>query len=106
MTTVVLEDFFERNGFIVHSYESDGIECAEIEMWTDGGVDMIINLNPLTKEEFIDYVEKYFDIDEEVKMHWEDKSYRDAFTITQSLKDFTKYHKYIKGIANKLKKLK
>lgn len=106
MTTEILQDFFERNEFLVHLYESDGIQCAEIEMWTDGGVDMIINLNPFNKDEFIEYVEKYFDIDEQVKIHWEDKSYRDSFTITESLKDFTKYHKYIKSIANKLKKLK
>jgi hypothetical protein len=104
MDTEKLKEFFEENGFIVNIH--DDIGCAEVEMWTDGGVDMIINLQPFTKEEFIEYVEEYFNVDDEIDSHRQDQRYRNDFTITQSLKDFTKYHKYIKKVANKLKKLK
>jgi hypothetical protein len=107
MTTEILQDFFERNEFNVHPYESsNGVQCAEVEMWTDGGVNMIINLNPFNKHKFIEYAEKYFDIDDEIDIHRKMDTYKRDFTITESLKDFTKYHKYIKSVANKLKKLK
>ena len=49
-----LQKFFEDEGFNVDIFEQDNQRCAEIEKWTDGGVDMIINLIPFTKEEFIE----------------------------------------------------
>ena len=90
MTTNELELFFQNHGFQVHLTEQNGIQCAEVESWTDGGVDMIIWLNPFTKEEFIDYV-KDFDIDEEIERNRQNKEYRTDFTLSQSVNDFTKY---------------
>lgn len=98
MTQDELQEFFEDNGFIVH-LDTVG---AEVEMWTDGGVDMIINLQPFTKEEFIEYVDN-FDIDEEIDLHREGKDYKKAFTITESVKDFTDYHFHLKEVARKLR---
>ena len=49
-----LRQFFENEGFEVDLFEQDDHSCAELEKWTDGGVDMIITLMPFTKNEFID----------------------------------------------------
>jgi hypothetical protein len=97
-----LVDFFENNGFIVNLYTIENQECAEIEMWTDGGVDMIISLQPFTKKEFINSVES-FDIDEEIELHRMDERYKKAFTIRESLSDFENYHNKLKKIAEKIK---
>lgn len=52
MTTENLKNFFEEKDFNVHLTEQDGTQCAEIETWTNGGVNMILWLNPFTVEEF------------------------------------------------------
>ncbi len=96
-----LKDFFESNNFNVHLYEQDSIQCGEIESWTDGGVDMIIDINPFSVESFTKCVED-FDIDSEIDVHRQDKTYVSAFSIKASLKDFGKYHKYLKGLAKEL----
>ena len=58
-----LKTFFEENGFNVSLHIQDNVQCAELEKWTFGGVDMIIWLNPFTPEEFKSYVND-FDIDQ------------------------------------------
>jgi len=65
MTTEQLQEFFEKQDFNVHLYEQDGAQRAEVETWTEGGVNMIFDLSPFTKESFIERV-KDFDIDEEI----------------------------------------
>ena len=101
-TTDQLRDFFEENDFSVHLYEQDDVQCAEVESWTDGGVDMIINLNPFIEEEFESYVND-FDIDDEIESNRNDKLYCANFTISQGVKDFTKYHKNLKRVLKLLK---
>jgi hypothetical protein len=96
-----LSDFFEENEFRVFPFEQDDMNCAEVEKWTDGGVDMVITLMPFTKEEFIDYV-NYFDVDDEIDMHRQDQLYKNAFTISDSVKDFTDFQNHLKEIVEKL----
>ena len=86
-------------------FKQDGKQCAEIESWTYGGVDMIIYLEPFIKEEFIKFVDEYFDIDEEIELHRQDERYKQAFTISQSVKDFEKYINNLESIKNKLENL-
>lgn len=76
-----------KNGYSVYIFEQDGDICAEIENYTSGGVDMIVNLLPFNFEELKEYAED-FDIDEEIETRRLDKRYRDAFRISESLKDF------------------
>ena len=52
MTTENLKNFFEEKDFNVYLTEQDGNQCAEVETWTNGGVNMILWLNPFTVEEF------------------------------------------------------
>jgi hypothetical protein len=104
MTTKELEKFFEENDFQVHLIEQDDQQCAEVEMWTDGGVDMIITLMPFNVKEFKEYV-KDFDIDEQIDIHRQADDYKKAFKISESLKDFTKYHNHLKKIVKLLDKM-
>lgn len=97
MTTQDLQNFFEEKNFHVYLFEQNNVQCAEIEKWTDGGVDMIIYLNPFTKEEFAQYVND-FDVDDEIDLHRQNIEYRNNFTITESLKDFTIFHTHLKKI--------
>jgi len=96
-----LTKLFEDNDFKVHLTKQDNIQCAEVEKWTDGGVDMIIWLNPFTVEEFKSCVND-FDVDEQIELHREGKDYKNAFTIRQSLEDFTDFHNKLKEVAEKL----
>ena len=86
-------------------YESD--DFYELEQWTNGGVNMIIVLHKEDKrfnsitEQFRYYVEG-FDIDEEIELYREGEDYRNNFTITESVKDFEDWKKYIKNVLNKL----
>lgn len=105
MTIKKLQKFFEEQGFEVYLTKQDNVQCAEIEKWTDGGVDMVIWLNPFTKKEFIDYVND-FDVDYEIDLHRQGEDYRANFTISQSLKDFTDFHNGLKEVAEKLNELK
>jgi len=104
LTTEKLQDFLEQEGFIVHFYDQDSKEDAEVEKWTDGGVDMIFPLEPFTKESFIERVND-FDIDEEIDLHRQGQDYKNAFTITKSVEDFTNFHNELKELVSKLEQL-
>lgn len=90
MTTEKLQAFFEENEFIVHLFEQENMQCAELESWTNKGVNMIIQLIPFTAESFIDYVE-YFDIDNEIDLHRQNEKYKKDFSLGVSLDDFNAY---------------
>lgn len=98
--TDYLQEFFEDEGFNVHKFEQDNQICAEIEKWTDGDVDMNIVLMPFTIEEFINYVND-FNVDDEIDIHRQDERYKKDFTISQSLKDFKKFHNDLKKVVKK-----
>jgi hypothetical protein len=101
MTTENLKNFFEEKDFNVHLNEQDGVQCAEIETWTNGGVNMIMWLNPFTIEEFTQRVDD-FDVDEEIELHRQGQDYKNAFTIRESLKDFEDYHNRLKDVLSDL----
>lgn len=106
MTTDELKKIFEEElRFRVHLHEQDGKTGAELEDWTEGGVDMIMWIHPFTVEEFKQYVES-FDIDEAIDLHRQDPSYRDAFPCRQSVTDFEKWEKRLKDNIQTLKNLK
>lgn len=101
MKKTQLKAFFEENDFTVHLTTQDNVICAEIEKWTNGGVDMVIWLNPFTVEEFNRYVND-FDIDDLIDLHRQGQDYKNAFTISQSLKDFTDFKNHLLDIKAKL----
>lgn len=100
-TTIKLQEFFEEKGFQVHLFEQDNVQCAEIEKWTEGGVDMIIALQPFTIKEFIEYVND-FSVDDEIDSHRRDEHYKRNFTISESVEDFTNFHNQLLEIVCEL----
>jgi hypothetical protein len=86
-------------------YQSDNY--IELETWTDGGVNMFVNLdiadNKTLFEQFKERV-YYFNIDEEIDMHRTDSQYKSAFTISESIKDFTDYKNWLNSVVEKLSK--
>lgn len=105
MKTKKLVEFFEEYEFRVHLDKQDGVQTADIETWTSGGVNMIHCLNPFTVAEFERMVED-FDVDEEIDRHREMKGYKEAFSIRGSLADFEKYKALLEEMLAELKKLK
>lgn len=93
---------FEENDFVVQPVKEGRVLCAEIETWTTRGVNMVHYLRPFTVEEFKRMVNG-FDIDEEIDGHRQDSRYRDAFRITESVKDFEEYHTRLKDVLTQLK---
>lgn len=98
----------ETCGFSVSLYEEKGVICgAEIEAWTDGGVDMIhfIDLrgkdinNPDEWKEEIGAITAGFDVDEEIDVHRQGKDYCSAFTCRQSVEDFEAWDIKLRALA-------
>ena len=101
MTTENLKNFFEEKDFNVYLTEQDGNQCAEVETWTNGGVNMILWLNPFTVEEFKGWVND-FDVDEEIDLHRQGQDYKNAFSIKESVKDFEDFHSRLKDVLSEL----
>lgn len=89
-----------ENNFRIYKY-NDG---WDLENWTDGGVDMIINIdaNNNIVEELESYIEN-FDIDEEIDLHRQDERYKKRFRISESVKDFENWVEFIENVIEKLK---
>jgi hypothetical protein len=101
----VLNDF----GIEVCWIKSNGKRSAELNTYTEGGVNMIVYLDPFTIESFCEWVDD-FDIDYQIDLHRQDKKYREAFSITDSIVDFADYlnrmkeiRKYLEDCRNKKK---
>lgn len=99
------EDFILNNTFNIYKNKKGEIEG--LEAWTDGGVDMYLDIEPSKPIE--EQLEKYlenFDIDDEIDLYREDKNYREHFRITDSVRDFEAWQKQIQGVINDLKEVK
>lgn len=76
----------------------------ELENWTDGGVDMFINIDK--DKNIIEELEKFienFDIDEEIEILRQNDDYKMNFTIKESLNDFENWLENIKDIIKELR---
>lgn len=97
-----LHDYLEDNDRIVYLFEQDGQMCAEIENWTEGGVDMIVTLMPFN----IDELERYcygFDVDEEIDTMRQDRHYCEHFSISESLRDYTNWKQALSELIQNFK---
>ena len=101
------ERFFEGEGFIYNEIE----EGIELESWTRLRVDMLVFLDVRDygahppkdwwKDQFKEYCQ-CLDVDEEIDLHREDKNYKMCFSISQSLKDFEEYEKWIEDVKSRM----
>ena len=93
----------EHYSFTFHEYEENDILCGyEMETWTDGGVNMIHFIDcressypdGLTAQNVLEELKEisaHFDVAEELELHRQGDSYRNAFSIREGLEDFEAY---------------
>lgn len=100
-----IQEFFEL--FFSHVSIAKFANCQgmEMETWTDGGVNMLVWLENEDNllEDFKEFVEN-FDVDYEIELHREGESYRNAFSLRESLNDFEDYAKWLKKIVGIIEK--
>jgi hypothetical protein len=102
MKTEQLKRIFEENGFNVSVNNEEESVAAEIQTYTNEGVEMNIWLKPFSIDSFVNYVDE-FDIDEQIDLHRkEEGSYKNAFTMKQSVEDFTEFHNRLKELTIKI----
>lgn len=90
-----------KEHFKVYENESE----FELESWTDGGVDMFINIDKESYKKVAEQLREFidnFDIDDEIDIHRQEKAYRDAFRITESVKDFEGYVEFLEDVLYEL----
>lgn len=100
----------ESFGFDVNVLSENGMDNGlEIEMWTNGGVDMIhtiyffenyqdlYNVEKVDKE--IQSLYENFSIDDEIDIYRQNESYKQHFTIRDSLEDFENYDKKLEELS-------
>jgi len=106
-------DKIEKANISIDEYKEDKKLCGyELNTYTDGGVNQIVfidfrntNKKPKSEKDFKElFLERVnsIDIDEEIELNRQDKSYRQAFTLTEAVKDFTAYKKDLLKLAKSL----
>jgi len=95
-------DKIEAAGISIYEYKEKGKICGyELNTYTDGGVNQIIFIDFRRTEKdpkneshfkalFADRINS-IDIDEEIEMNRQDKTYRAAFTLKDAVKDFKRW---------------
>ncbi len=104
---------FDKFSFKTSLTICDGVKYGfEIEKWTNGGVDMIetIQFDDFRDSYNIEKIEEQlkelvdnFDIDDEIDTHRQGIDYKNAFTILESLKDFTEYKQDLEELSTYFK---
>ncbi len=94
-----LFEHLEENDRGVYLFEQDGNICAEVENWTDGGVDMVVTLMPFSIEALQEFYEG-FEVDDEIDTHRQDERYRKAFRISDSVRDFEMWEKELEQLID------
>jgi len=103
----------EAANISIHEYKEGKKLCGyELNTYTNGGVNQIVFIDfrdtgkdPKSEKDFKELFSERvnsIDIDEEIEMNRQDKSYKQAFTLTQAVKDFTAYKKDLLKLANSL----
>lgn len=100
-----IQEFFELFFSHVSIAKFANGQGMEMETWTDGGVNMLVWLENEDNllEDFKEFVEN-FDVDYEIELHREGESYRNAFSLRESLNDFEDYVKWLKKIVGIIEK--
>lgn len=100
-----IQEFFELFFSHVSIFKFANGQGMEMETWTDGGVNMLVWLENEDNllEDFKEFVEN-FDVDYEIELHREGESYRNAFSLRESLNDFEDYAKWLKKIVGIIEK--
>lgn len=96
-----IESIAEEFRIRIHEDE----DYIELETWTIGGVNMFINVHKGGDKSHLEQFREYvlsFDIDEQIDVHRQDESYKNNFTIRESVHDFEAYENKLKLILLKI----
>lgn len=111
LTIKQIIDKLENANIQVHEYKEDNKLCGyELNTYTDCGVNQIVfvdfrgtDKNPKSGKDFIElYNERVndIDIDEEIQMNRQDKSYTANFSLEISVQDFKDWKENLQNIFN------
>lgn len=100
-------------GISIYEYKENNKLCGyELNTYTKGGVNQIVFIdfrdtdkkpnNPNDFKDLFFEIIKSIDIDEEVEINRQNKTYRNDFTISESLQDFTDWKNQLLTLANSL----
>lgn len=105
-------DILENNDISIYNYTEENKLCGyELNTYTKGGVNQIIfldfrdNGNPENTDDFIEKFSeriKDIDIDDEIEINRQDKSYKANFTLRESLNDFEEWKKELENIVKQI----
>lgn len=106
-------DKIEKAGISIYEYKEKNKLCGyELNTYTFGGVNQIVFVDfrntdkkPKNEKDFKElFLERVnsIDIDEEIEINRQDASYRQAFTLTNALKDFKDWKKGLLKLAKSL----
>jgi len=106
-------DKIENANISIDEYKEGNKLCGyELNTYTDGGLNQIIfvdfrdtNKKPKNEKDFKElFLEriKSIDVDEEIELNRQNKGYRDAFTIRESLEDIESWKKEMLKLAESL----
>ena len=109
LTIKQIIDKLENANIQVHEYKEDNKLCGyELNTYTDCGVNQIVfvdfrgtDKNPKSGKDFIElYNERVndIDIDEEIQMNRQDKSYTANFSLEISVQDFKDWKENLQNI--------
>lgn len=105
-------DRIEENDIQIHDYKENGkLKGYELNTYTNGGVNQIVfldfrdtNLNPYNPSHFLKVYNKRvrsIDIDEEIELNRQDQSYKNAFSLKESVDDFREWKEKLQNIFPK-----
>lgn len=100
------EKFLEQIDRHFHTHDSQ--HDIALETWTNGGVNMFVVIYKDNEESYFTQFKKYaetLNVDELVDEHRSDDKYKQAFTITEGLADFTAYKEKLLSIVRELENL-
>ena len=106
-------DKIEKTGISIDEYKEDSKLCGyELNTYTNDGVNQTVfvdfrdtDKNPKNESDFKElFLERVnsIDVDDEIDTNRQDKRYRQAFTLTQALKDFKCWKKDLLKLAKSL----
>lgn len=103
----------EKASISIHEYEENDKLCGyELNTYTNGGLNQVVlvdfrdtDKDPKKAKDFKElFLQRVKDIDvyEEVEMNRQNKQYRDAFTLRESLDDIEEWKKELVKLAESL----
>lgn len=84
----------------VYLFEQDGCVRAEIDTYTDDGIEMLVTTNEELSTGDVNEYLRYFDVDENVQLHYNVENRPSYFTLRVLLDNFENWQEDMKKIMS------